>query len=249
MKLRSRLATAGPGKWAAVTALVLVLGGSSLALASGEGDPLRIGVRNPHGGSATHETEIAARVPNGYGTRQSNFNQGSGGGAIYGCRAITGTQPCVRANNLSTGHAFEFRTAGSEGGSITVNGKDAKPFTTNAHGVATGLNADQVDGQGAGDILASAQALNMFAAIDGQTATLTGKRGASSMTRVGMNPGRYQVTFASDVSKCAYSATETTTTDFGAAAVRFVSPSVLEVATHNAAGAAADRDVHLTVIC
>ena len=35
---------------------------------------------------------------------------------------------------------------------------DAKPFTTNATGVATGLNADRVDGMHAADIVKAAQA-------------------------------------------------------------------------------------------
>jgi len=233
--------------WALLTALVLVLGASSYALASGEGGNLRLGVRNPHGGSATRETEISARVPNGYGTRQSNFTQGSGGGAIYGCRAIPGTQPCVRANNLSTGRAFEFNTAGSEGGTITVNGKDARPFTTNAHGVATGLNSDKVDGKSADDIVKDAQAQNMLASLRGSDGHLQAGRGAASATQSGT--GRYQVTFDADVSACAYSATEVTLTDFGAAAVAPVSAKVLEVDTHDAGGALANRDVHLTVVC
>jgi hypothetical protein len=55
----------------------------------------------------------------------------------------------VRANNLSTGFAFEFNAQdGASAGLITVGGGgDAKkPFTTNATGVATGLNADRVVG-------------------------------------------------------------------------------------------------------
>ena len=50
------------------------------------------------------------RSTGGYATRQSNLSR-SGGGAIYGCRSTRrarGTNPCLRANNLSTGSAFEF---------------------------------------------------------------------------------------------------------------------------------------------
>ena len=77
------------------------------------------------------ETEIIAR--NGtYGTRQSN--KGSGGGAIYGCRSARDDEPCVRANNLKGGRAFEFTTKGKEGGQIELGDTSGPPFTTNATG-------------------------------------------------------------------------------------------------------------------
>jgi hypothetical protein len=129
----------------------LVLGIAPFGIAA-TGDALREGVRN---GTATQETEIISSNATGYTTRQSNKST-TGGGAIYGCRSTTGgsaanppKNPCIRANNLSTGFAFEFNATGAESaGSITVGaGGDAKrPFTTNATGVATGLNADRVDG-------------------------------------------------------------------------------------------------------
>ena len=137
---------------------LLVLGLAPFGVAA-TGDALREGQRN---GTASRETEIVSRTnetggaKGGYATRQSNLSA-SGGGAIYGCRAGTGdtTNPCVRANNLEDGLAFEFNaTKGALGGTFTVgSGGDAKkPFTTNATGVATGLNADQVDGRSAGEI-------------------------------------------------------------------------------------------------
>ena len=143
---------------------LLVLGLAPFGVAA-TGDALREGERN---GTATRETEIVSRTAEtggakgGYATRQSNLSN-SGGGAIYGCRAGTGsnTNPCVRANNLEGGLAFEFNaTKGDLGGTFTVGGGgDAKkPFTTNATGVATGLNADEVDGQSAGDITSAAAA-------------------------------------------------------------------------------------------
>jgi hypothetical protein len=141
---------------------LLVLGVTSVGVAA-NGDVLREGQRN---GTATRETEIVSRTneagnaKGGYATRQSNLSN-SGGGAIYGCRAGNGTNtnPCLRANNLAGGLAFEFNaTRGDLGGTFTVGaGGDAKkPFTTNATGVATGLNADEVDGQSAGEIVAAA---------------------------------------------------------------------------------------------
>jgi hypothetical protein len=134
------------------------------------GDPLRAEVRN---GTTVHETEIIGKFnastgsKGGYVTRQSNTQTGAkaGGGAIYGCRGAaggtaSGSAPCVRGVNLAAGFAFEFATQGGVAGLIAVgDGKTAnpgaKPFTTNATGVATGLNADQVDGQSAADIAAT----------------------------------------------------------------------------------------------
>ncbi len=133
------------------------------------GGALREGVRN---GTTTAETEIVSDIKattglkGGYSTRQSNLSA-TGGGAIYGCRSTAGTSggnppqnPCVRANNLKTGLAFEFNaTSGNVVGTITASGAggdSVKPFVTNATGVATGLNADRVDGQDAAAIAKTA---------------------------------------------------------------------------------------------
>lgn len=144
---------------------VLVLGVAPLGYAATGGD-LRLGVRN----GATSETQVIAKeaarntAKGGYATRQSNLTT-SGGGAIYGCRSTARTSPtdlknpCVRASNLSTGLAFEFQASkGILGGSINVGkgGDGVKPFTTNATGVATGLNADRVDGKDADAIIREA---------------------------------------------------------------------------------------------
>ncbi len=132
------------------------------------GQALREGVRN---GTTTSETEIVSRngsttgLKGGYATRQSNLSS-TGGGAIYGCRSGAGAStsnppqnPCLRANNLQRGLAFEFNaTSGDVVGSITssTGGDTKKPFVTNATGVATGLNADRVDGLDAAQITAAA---------------------------------------------------------------------------------------------
>ena len=64
----------------------------------------------------------------------------------------------MRASNLADGRAFEFNAnGGTEVGAIT-GPATAAPFTTTAKGVATGLNADQVDGKSADEIVAAAQA-------------------------------------------------------------------------------------------
>ena len=161
---------------------VLAVGISPFAVAA-TGDALREGVRN---GTTNRETEIVANIgagsgaKGGYATRQSNLST-SGGGAVYGCRSGAGGTPanqlpCIRANNLAAGRAFEFNAQnGLLGGSITVgNGGDTrKPFTTNATGVADGLNADRVDGLDAAQVVASARAkANLDAdTVDGFDAT------------------------------------------------------------------------------
>jgi hypothetical protein len=244
--MRRRFAALGPGKWALATALVLVLGGGSYAMASGEGGSLVAGKRNPTSGQITRETTIIAKT-GGYATRQSNFNHGSGGGAIYGCRSNPGTQPCIRANNLTTGRAFEFATKGSEAGFIQADGANAKPFTTNAHGVATGLNADQVDGKSADDIVADAAAQNPTAQVKGD-GTLASSRGVSGNVQH-TGTGKYTLTFTKDVSKCTATATQTDLTDPGVIAVAPQSSTTIEVDTRSGGGSLADRPFNLVVTC
>jgi hypothetical protein len=78
----------------------------------------------------------------------------------------------VRAANLRSGLAFRFETAGAIGGLIAVGagGDKAKPFTTNATGVATGLNADRVDGMNAQQIIAAAKGTTRAACPSGTAA-------------------------------------------------------------------------------
>lgn len=139
-----------PGRYVLGSALVLALLVSPFAVAT-TGDLIREGKRNPGSGSAHRETEFISTADT-YGTRQSNVQNGNGGGAVYGCRSKTGREPCIRANNLNTGHAFEFETKGTEGGRIEANTPGARPLTTNATGVATGFNADKVDGLDGGRV-------------------------------------------------------------------------------------------------
>ena len=155
------------------------------------GGPLREGLRN---GTTTSETEVISNIAStlsttgGYSTRQSNLSN-SGGGAIYGCRSGAGgsaakprpQNPCVRANNLSTGYAFEFNASkGAIGGLISVGGggDTRRPFVTNATGVALGLNADRVDGLDASAIIAAAR---VKAGLDADT--VDGKDSAELGTR------------------------------------------------------------------
>jgi hypothetical protein len=147
-----------------LTAAILIAAPFAVAAT---GDPLREGVRN---GTTAKETEIIGNITaktgkGGYVTRQSNIATGAnaGGAAIYGCRApaggtTTGSAPCLRASNLGAGNAFEFAASGGPiAGVISVGNPaaanpSAAPFTTNATAVATGLNADKVDGKDASEL-------------------------------------------------------------------------------------------------
>ena len=131
------------GRFVLLSALVLAVTVSPIAIAA-TGSVLREGKRNPSRGAATRETEMISRSPT-FGTRQSNIRNGNGGGAIYGCRSRDGREPCVRANNLNSGRAFEFESDGDEVGFIKAKNPAGRPFATNANGVAAGLNADRVD--------------------------------------------------------------------------------------------------------
>ncbi len=202
------------------------------------GDPLREGRRN---GTTINETEIVSNIKStsalkgGYATRQSNLSD-SGGGAIYGCRSQAGgsratptpQNPCIRANNLSRGLAFEFNSSiGDVVGAITAGsgGDGKKPFTTNATGVATGLNADRVDNLDAAGIVSVARVKTGLDAdtVDGldsndlrpRFAQISSTGGViESRGLIATNPvvhaggtGDYAVTFAGDLIKCAVSAT------------------------------------------
>jgi hypothetical protein len=194
------------GRAAVATALILAIGVPATALGFGEGRNLLLGKRNPSRAGLSSETQIIADNTT-YGTRQSNLRDGDGGGAIYGCRSNPGNEPCIRANNLKTGRAFEFATRGAEGGRIETGNAAGAPFTTNATGVATGLNADRVDGKEAADFAAATdlKALSdglLFATVSA-TGTLGNQRGAASASAAG---SVYTVKFNRDVSKCSYTA-------------------------------------------
>jgi hypothetical protein len=207
--------------------LALFISGSALAV--GEGEPVEGGERNPTANQTEQyeqETliigDIAATTEQvgGYVTRQSNTRTGAdaGGAAIYGCRSTginTDTdESCLRANNLADGLAFSFDSNGTLGGIINVGdgGREEKPFTTNATGVATGLNADEVDGLDAEEI---ATAGNLFARVSADGTPPGGAgRGATAAART--SEGVYTVTFGErDVSGCAFQATQVNTEEPG----------------------------------
>jgi hypothetical protein len=249
-RIRKALNVRANGPWILASALLVALLVAPFAGAFGEGNSVRGGARNPSPDARrayTKETEIIANVST-YGTRQSNKSN-NGGGAVYGCRSGAGgtpkgNEPCVRASNLTTGRAFEFNSNnGTEVGAIT-GPATAAPFTTTAKGVATGLNADQVDGKSADEITAAA--LPRFATVTGATGALGDQRGATASARSAA--GIYSVDFNADVSKCARTAT-IAGTDPGQITTAATDADTVAVRTFDGAGAAADRSFHLVVTC
>jgi|tagenome__1003787_1003787.scaffolds.fasta_scaffold20847227_2 hypothetical protein len=243
--------------WVIASAVVVAICVAPFAIAAGEGQPVRGGARNPSNNASqayARETQIIANNST-YGTRQSNKSN-NGGGAIYGCRSgeggtAKGNKPCLRASNLAKGYAFEYNSGGTQGGLISVGngGDNTKPFTTNATGVADGLNADRVDGKNASDIVADAQAQNPFAQVS-QGGALGAQRGVASASHE--STGSYAVVFANDVSKCAYNATVVEDgTDQGFASVQAVDAKTLRVRVHSATSGnpLADRGFHITATC
>jgi hypothetical protein len=183
------------GRYALVTAGVIVLGLPAGALATGEGRSLLGGQRNPANGSLTRETQVIANTST-YGTRQTN--KGAGGGAIYGCRADVGAESCIRSNNLKAGRAFEFDTAGKEAGAITVKDTSGVPFSTNATGTVKNLSADKIDGKDSTELAAAGDLL--FGAVNADGTLVAGGRGATASTRATGASLTYSVTFNRDVS-------------------------------------------------
>src|SRR4051812_23887487 len=207
------------GRAAIICSLILAIGVPSVAMGFGEGRNLLLGKRNPSNNPSlalSTETEIIANTST-YGTRQSNKKDGDGGGAVYGCRSSAGNEPCVRANNLKGGRAFEFATVGAEGGFIETGNVNGAPFSTNATGVAKGLNADRVDGKDGADLddaetLTGKKATDfaasgdlLFAAVTDGNPVAAG-RGVGTGNNVSQSGTTYTVTFGRDVSKCSYTA-------------------------------------------
>jgi hypothetical protein len=282
-RLRLPLASRTPRTRSVVIATGLLVLGITPFAAARTGSNLREGLRN---GTSTRETQIISNIASstgvtgGYSTRQSNLSS-SGGGAVYGCRSAAGgsaatpkpQNPCVRANNLSSGLAFEFNASnGDTAGLISVGtgGDTKKPFTTNATGVATGLNSDEVDGLDAAQIISAARTKASLDAdtVDGKDSTelqakfaqvtAGGTAGETRGVPTGgvTNPGvvgdgTYQVVFTGDLSKCALSTTITGATPGAITVTPTVAAGNTTVAVNvfDLAGTAADLPFHLTANC
>ena len=272
----------GQGPWLLVSSVVLGILVAPFAVAAGEGDNVRLGVRNPGGGNSTEvnkETQIIAETAiNTYGTRQSN--KGAGGGAIYGCRSKLGASPsdpkvstpCVRVNNLDNGEAFQFSSLSGTVVGVIQAGKTfgtpnpaAKPFVTNATGVADGLNADKLDGKDADQIITEARQSNpagaapsfAFARVsaDGKSLDASRTQGVTQTNLSHPATGVYCFFGIASQTKSASVNIDTSpgeagvnTTDAGPCAGTGTSNDFdLRVMTYNSAGAAADLPFYVTM--
>ncbi len=210
LKLFARGRSAGAGRTAIVGGVLLAIAVAPFALAAGEGGSIRGGSRNPSSNTNLQynsETQIIADNA-GFGTRQSN--KGTGGGAIYGCRSVSTGPACISSVNLNTGNAFSFTSRGNVGGVILLSNKAGAPLTTNATGVATGFNANYLQGKQASDFIAQTKEANfaqtnqlLFAAVS-QTGTLGATRGATAAAQTGAQA--YTITFNVNISKCSFTA-------------------------------------------
>ena len=166
------------------------------------------------------------------------------------------------SNNLSKGLAFELQsTDGALGGTISVGngGDNTKPFTTNATGVATGLNADRVDGKERRGHREGRRHRDPGADPVRAGHRQRDRRGVARHRRderrhePGRRSARTAIVFNGDLAKCALSATITGT----APGQVTVTPTVaadkkttaVDVRTFNGTGVAADRGFHLSAIC
>jgi hypothetical protein len=236
-----------PGRYAVAAALILAIGIPSVAVGFGEGRNARLGKRNPSSGSLSSETQIIAN--NGsYGTRQSNKRTNDGGGAIYGCRSDATHEPCIRANNLNKGRAFEFVTKGTTAGKIEVGDATGAPFSTNATGKVENLNSDKLDGK---DSTEFAGAGDIGFGIVNPDGTFVSGRGATASAKTGADTNTYTVTFNKDVSKCSFTANalggSSNVGGFGVAVG--AQPTQVVVDEPDNAGGGEGRGFHLQVIC
>lgn len=253
-RLLSTLRPSGEGvkRTGLICGLVLACTAAPFALASGSGSPIRGGARNPSSNpsvSYTSETQIIADNST-YGTRQSN--KGSGGGAIYGCRSASGGPACIATDNLNNGSAFSFSSAGNVGGVINLKNTKGAPLTTNATGVATGFNANYLQGKQASEFVQTSQAASfaqtgqlLFADVN-QKGELGSTRGATAAASTGEKT--YTVTFGANLSKCSVTASPV-----GAAlaagslgvTVQSANPDIVEIS----APSALTQGFNLQVIC
>jgi hypothetical protein len=166
--------------------------------------PFAVAQSGSGGGDARIERNDAR-----YAFLARNTRSGDGGAGALACTSNanpagqTNREPCLNMVNKGTGFAAAFRTRGLTGFRLQTSGEGtATPFLLdpNATGKVEHFNADSVDG------LSSEQIRPRFARI-AFTAPATVARvegasnGVTSVSRTG--PGRYQVKFDTDISKCA----------------------------------------------
>jgi hypothetical protein len=185
--------------------------------------PLKGAIHNPAAGSYLRTTGIFANF-NSWTTRVQNV--GSGGAGTFGCKASSSGSACLASENNNGGLAFTFASTGSTAGKILLTNPNSAPFTTNAHGEASGLNANFLQGKEAKEFqlakepAANANALGgkpaseylntgqaLFADVSSEGKLLS-TRGATAVTQSGAT---FTVTFGGSLSKCSLTASPTGT--------------------------------------
>jgi len=189
--------------------------------------PIRGAIHNPPFSAYERTTGIFART-NLWTVRIQNLG---GGALLAGCDTAVGHPACLEAANAAGGPAFVFSGAGGVGGEIHLANPDAAPLTTNAHGVASGFNANYLEGHTAAEFLpaggtaanaANAERLGgqpassylqsgslLFAQVgSGKSPALGANRGATAVTRSESQTAvSYTVTFGTaDLSSCSFTA-------------------------------------------
>lgn len=171
-----------PRSWGWPLVLLTVLA-APVAWAEGDGGPSLRGAGDARGEAAQIEVRNRSRAETGlvtrsddYALRLSNVKVGGGGGAVYGCRALTaapeGNRACLYADNLVGGEAFLFRSRqGSKVGHFDLGNPAGAPFSTNATGRVANLNADRLDDLHAEELIARARSKAGLAAETADVAT------------------------------------------------------------------------------
>jgi hypothetical protein len=216
---------------AMLSATALAIFAAPVALAMGarahiatlaDNTPLKGAIHNPASSAYFQTTGIFANF-SGWSTRIQNL--GSGGAGTFGCKANSSGSACLASENSKGGLAFTFASTGGLGGKILLTNPTAAPFTTNAHGEASGLNANYLQGKEAKEFqLAKEPAANandlggkpaaeylttgqmLFADVSdvASEAKIVSTRGATTVTQ---SSETFTVTFGSaNLSKCALTA-------------------------------------------
>ena len=191
------------GRAAVVCSLILAIGVPSVAMGFGEGRNLLLGKRNPSNNPASRSTPRPRSSPTPRRTAPASPTRRTATAAARSTAAARASAtspasapPTSRAAARSSSPRSAPKAAASRSAAPT-----GAPFTTNATGVATGLNADQVDGKEAADFapatdvtaLARACSTPRSPAADAPPAPTS--RGAVSATTGARNDDVYTVKF------------------------------------------------------
>lgn len=217
-----------------LTGTALALVAAPVALAAGganhsahtaalsDNTPIKGAIHNPASSSYLRTTGIFANFKS-WTLRVQNV--GNGGAATFGCRAGGSGSACLASENTKGGYAFAFATTGNTGGKILLTNPNGAPFTTNATGEATGLNANYLQGKKASEFLPANGTATNSNALGGKPASeyattgqmlfadvnaeqkIVNTRGATAAAKSGES---VVVTFGStNVSKCSFTVSPT----------------------------------------